>query len=209
VPKIVDHDERRDEIAIAACRAIAKRGLESVTLSDIAKEAGRTTGMLAHYYDNKWDLILGALRFMHVRLEQRLSQRLNGKTTLLELLQDALPTNAEHRAEAAAWLAFWTFAANRPDLLKRSAQIHSDWRALLKECLLRTQKDAKTWSNDAMEHVVSSIMLFMDGLYVKAITRPAMYTPAMQVALMGEHLDAVLAWVRSKRLRRRQPKRRA
>jgi AcrR family transcriptional regulator len=208
VPKIVDHDARREEIAIAACRAIAKRGLESVTLSDIAKEAGRTTGMLAHYYDNKWDLILGALRFMHVRLEQRLSQKLNGETTLLELLRDALPTNAEHRAEAAAWLAFWTFAANQPDLLKQSAQIHSDWRALLKQCLLRTQKDARHWPDEVMEHVVSSIMLFTDGIYVKAITRPATYTPAMQVTLMGEHLEAVLAWARSQRSSRRQTKKR-
>lgn len=198
MPKIVDHDKRRNEIALAACRAIAKRGLDSVTLSDIAKEAGRTTGMLAHYYTTKWDLILGALRFMHVRLEQRLSQKLDGETTLLELLQDALPTDAERKAEAAAWLTFWAFAANRPDLLKRSAKIHADWRALIRRCLLRTQNDAGAWPEETMEHVVSSIMLFTDGLYVKAITRPAMYTPKVQVALMREHLEALLAWVRSK-----------
>jgi hypothetical protein len=60
-----------------------------------------------------------------------------------------------------------------------------------------------------IEHVVSSIMLFTDGLYVKAITRPAMYTPAMQVTLMGEHLDAVLASARTRHPRRRKPLRRS
>jgi hypothetical protein len=59
-----------------------------------------------------------------------------------------------------------------------------------------------------MEHVVSSIMLFTDGIYVKAITRPGIYTPAMQVTLMGEHLDAVLAWARSQRSSRRRTKKR-
>ncbi|MEA2782389.1 MAG: hypothetical protein QOK29_3933 [Rhodospirillaceae bacterium] len=199
MPKIVDHDARRNEIALAACRALAKRGLDSVTLADIAKEAGRTTGMLAHYYPSKWDLILSALRFMHVRLEQRLSKKLVGETTLLELLQDALPIKVERRAEAAAWLTFWAAAASKPDLLKISAKTHEDWRSLIRRCVIETNHDAKDWPEDMIEHVVSSIILFMDGLYAKAMTCPAVYKPGVQIELMSRHLESLLMWVRSKR----------
>jgi TetR/AcrR family transcriptional repressor of bet genes len=198
VPKIVDHELRRNEIALAACKAIAKRGLEAVTLADIAKEAGCTTGMLAHYYANKWDLVLGALRFMHVRLDQRLSEKLSRETTLTELLRDALPINAAHKAEAAAWLTFWGSIASRPELLKNSREIHADWRNLVKRCVLGTNRDAGRWPADLLEDVVTSIILFMDGLYVKALTCAPKYPPRVQLGLLSQHLDALLAWARAR-----------
>jgi AcrR family transcriptional regulator len=197
VPKIVDHELRRKQIALAACKAIAKRGLEAVTLADIAKEAGCTTGMLAHYYANKWELVLGALRFMHVRLDQRLSAKLSRETTLIELLQDALPINGTHRAEAAAWLTFWASIASRPELLKNSREIHADWRNLVRRCVLGTNKDAVGWPGELLDDVVTSIILFMDGLYVKALTCAPKYPPPAQLRLLTQHLDALLSWARA------------
>ena len=64
VPKIVDHDERREELARAAVRAIDRLGLEGATMREIAKEAGYSTGILGHYFESKDDIVLGALRFM-------------------------------------------------------------------------------------------------------------------------------------------------
>ena len=40
MPKLVDHDIRRDQIAEAAGRVLATQGLESLTLRDIAREDG-------------------------------------------------------------------------------------------------------------------------------------------------------------------------
>jgi TetR/AcrR family transcriptional repressor of bet genes len=198
MPKIVDHDERRQEIALAACQAIAKKGLDAVTLADVAKEAHCTTGMLAHYFKTKWDVIIAALRLMHVRLEKRLSDRLRDQAIgLPDLLLDALPTTAEHRAESAAWLTFWGVAVSRPDLLKRTAKIHTDWRSLVRRCLLETTPGSSNWPNDLTEDVVSSIVFFMDGLYVKALTRPSMFPAREQVRLLRTHLDALLAWAKA------------
>jgi TetR/AcrR family transcriptional regulator, transcriptional repressor of bet genes len=194
MPKIVDHDERRQEIALAACQAIAKKGLDAVRLSDIAREAGCTTGMLAHYFTTKWDVILAALRLMHVRLERRLSDRLRDQEIgLADLLQDALPTTPEYRAESAAWLTFWGVAVSRPDLLKRTAQMHSDWRSLVRRCVLETTPAARTWPEELTEDVVSSIIFFMDGLYVKALTQPDLFPPKEQLRLWRAHIEALLS----------------
>jgi AcrR family transcriptional regulator len=195
MPKIVDHAERRQEIALAACRAIAKKGLDAVTLADIAREAGCTTGMLAHYFKTKWDVIIAALRLMHVRLEKRLSDGLkNQDIGLADLLEDALPTTPEHRAESAAWLTFWGVAISRPELLKRTVEMHSDWRLLVRRCVLATTAEARTWPDELIEDVVSSIIFFMDGVYVKALTRPTRFPAKEQVRLLRAHLKALLAW---------------
>ena len=60
MPKVVDHAERRDEIALVACRVVAAYGFERASMARIAREAGYTTGMLAHYFDSKQDIIIAA-----------------------------------------------------------------------------------------------------------------------------------------------------
>jgi AcrR family transcriptional regulator len=194
MPKVVDHSARRHVIALAACRAIAKYGLDSVTLVDIAGEAGQTTGMLAHYYKTKWDLILAALRLMHVRLESRLSERLEKGTGLIDLLQDALPIEAEQRSETAAWLTFWSAGLNRPDLLKWSAKMHTEWRSLIKRCLLETTPSARQWPEDLIDNAVSSIVIFMDGIHLKAMTRSSIYTSKVVTGLLRSHIESLILW---------------
>lgn len=203
MPKIVDHDKRRQEIALAACQAIAKNGLDAVTLLDIAREAGCTTGMLAHYFNTKWDVIIAALRLMHVRLEKRLSNGLNNQNVRLEeILKDALPTTPEHRAESAAWLTFWGVAISRPELLEQTDQMHSDWRSLIRRCVLETTAESRAWPDELIEDVVSSIIFFMDGVYVKTLTRGAMFPPTEQLRLLRAHVEALLAWADAEASRR-------
>ncbi|MBK7904923.1 MAG: TetR family transcriptional regulator [Proteobacteria bacterium] len=62
MPKAVDHDERREQIAHAACIVVANHGFEQATVVRIARAAGYTTGMLPHYFSSKQDILLAALR---------------------------------------------------------------------------------------------------------------------------------------------------
>ena len=42
--------QRRDEIAQVACKVVAQYGFEQATVVRIARAAGYTTGMVAHYF---------------------------------------------------------------------------------------------------------------------------------------------------------------
>jgi len=74
MPKIVDHEQRRDEIALVACRVVAEHGFDQATIVRIAREAGYTTGMVAHYYDTKQEIVIAALRLILRRIEERLTR---------------------------------------------------------------------------------------------------------------------------------------
>jgi len=74
MPKIVDHAGRRDEIALVACRVVAAHGFDGASMVRIAREAGYTTGMLAHYFDSKQDIIIAALRLILRRIDERLTR---------------------------------------------------------------------------------------------------------------------------------------
>ena len=88
MPKIVDHAQRRDEIALVACRVVAVHGFDGASMVRIAREAGYTTGMLAHYFDSKQDIISAALRLILRRIDERLRRPAEGAAgpDLLDLL---------------------------------------------------------------------------------------------------------------------------
>ncbi|MBY6274089.1 MAG: TetR family transcriptional regulator, partial [Bacillaceae bacterium] len=60
MPKIVDHEQRKERIAEACWRVILKRGMKGATVRNIAKEAGLSPGSLRHYFSSQGDLYLYA-----------------------------------------------------------------------------------------------------------------------------------------------------
>ncbi|MDY6897583.1 MAG: TetR/AcrR family transcriptional regulator [Cyanobacteriota bacterium] len=58
MPKIVDHEKYRKELLWKSFELFAQRGYASVTMREIAKELGVSTGTLYHYFPNKEALFL-------------------------------------------------------------------------------------------------------------------------------------------------------
>ncbi len=53
MPKIVDHDARREELLKPCLELFASRGFHAISMREIAKHLGVTTGTLYHYFDGK------------------------------------------------------------------------------------------------------------------------------------------------------------
>lgn len=58
MPKIVDHEKYRKELLWKSFDLFASKGYGSVTMREIAKELGVSTGTLYHYFPNKEALYL-------------------------------------------------------------------------------------------------------------------------------------------------------
>ncbi|NJL79674.1 MAG: helix-turn-helix transcriptional regulator, partial [Richelia sp. SM2_1_7] len=58
MPKIVDHEKYRKELLWKSFDLFAQKGYGSVTMREIAKELGVSTGTLYHYFPNKESLYL-------------------------------------------------------------------------------------------------------------------------------------------------------
>ncbi|HWW32549.1 MAG TPA: TetR family transcriptional regulator, partial [Steroidobacteraceae bacterium] len=128
MPKIVDHDRRRDEIALVACRVVAEYGFDQATIVRIAREAGYTTGMVAHYFDTKQEIIIAALRLILRRIEERLTAAAGqGEPELLALLTEALPVDATRFTECAFWTAFWGQVSADRRLKRINAWMHREY----------------------------------------------------------------------------------
>lgn len=58
MPKIVDHEQYRKELLWKSFDLFAQKGYASITMREIAKELGVSTGTLYHYFPNKEALFL-------------------------------------------------------------------------------------------------------------------------------------------------------
>src|SRR5437764_228820 len=89
MPKVVDWDARRDEVLAATWRVIARHGLAGTTVRKIAREAGYSAGVLAHYFSGKQDILGSALVLSHRRVGERMARSAAGLAGLAARLRRA------------------------------------------------------------------------------------------------------------------------
>jgi AcrR family transcriptional regulator len=196
MPKIVDHAQRRDEIALVACRVVAERGFEQASMVRIAREAGYTTGMLAHYFESKQDIIIAALRLILRRIDERLSRPLQQGTRpdLLGLLIEALPVDEQRRTECAFWTTFWGQVTADKRMKRINAWVHHEYMRLFERCLAQSWPQWPQWPPGTREQVLRSLVTFINGLTASAVANPGDWPAQKQILQLRLQLQLLQAW---------------
>lgn len=197
MPKIVDHEQRRDEIALVACRVVAEHGFDQTSMVRIAREAGYTTGMLAHYFDSKQDIIIAALRLILRRIEERLTgspaQAAEGPD-LLMLLTEALPVDEHRRIECAFWTTFWGQVPADKRLKRINSWVHREYLRLFERCLAQCWRDWPRWPQQLRDQVLRSVVTFINGLTASAVANPGDWPADKQIEQLRLQLQLLHAW---------------
>ncbi|MFF4414240.1 TetR/AcrR family transcriptional regulator [Streptosporangium sp. NPDC001559] len=123
MPRQVDHDRRRRQIAEAVWRLAVGGGLEEVTLRQVAAEAQVSARLLQYYFGTRADLLLGALKILNEDAEHRARERLAllGETPGMHaivrgVLLELLPVDEERRTRHLVYAAYFVRFLTDPDL---------------------------------------------------------------------------------------------
>ena len=140
VPKLVDHDVRRREIAQAVWAVIAERGIEGVTLRSVAAEAGVSVGRIQHYYASREELVRDSCRELLKAATQRF-EAVDDTTPvekLRRLVLGRIPTTPEFAIGTSIWLAYEAKSVDDPVIAELVQRGHAggvqEAAALLSEC---------------------------------------------------------------------------
>jgi len=199
MPKIVDHAKRREEIAHVACQVVASYGFQQATVARIARAAGYTTGMVAHYYESKQDIILAALRLILLRIEVRLTrERDSGEANLLSVLSEALAVDAQRFTECAFWMAFWGQVPAEPKLKRLNIWVHREYMRLFARCFAEHWPEWRVWPQSVREQVLRSVVTFINGLTAGAVTSPRDWPARRQIEQLGLQLELLRRWAKAR-----------
>ncbi|WP_305786516.1 TetR/AcrR family transcriptional regulator [Symbioplanes lichenis] len=128
MPKRVDHEVRRRQIAEAVWRIAATRGLQAATLREVATEAGVSVRLVQYYFATKDRLLADALHYLTRAMADRMRTRLRelgrppGPRDIMRIcLIEALPTDDESLMMARVHGAYYSAALADPSLASAAA----------------------------------------------------------------------------------------
>ena len=192
MPKDVDHDERREELLEAVWRVVARDGIERATIRAIAKETGWSSGVLAHYFADKDDIIGSALRLMYERIAARWDVKLaglGGLRALRELVLDNLPLDDERELETKFLMNYWSREIrggnHQPPPTRRAPMLIDLLTSLTREA----QGAGEIRSGEAAEDIAERLLGLIDGFSLHTLLDPERLTRERQVALVQQEFD--------------------
>jgi AcrR family transcriptional regulator len=190
MPKIVNHDQRRQVLGEAAWRVILRDGIDGATTRQIARESGYSAGVLSHYFESKDDILLEALRISHTIINERLGSILENQTgfeALRTFCYDAVPLYGEQARETQLEISFWSRALVKDSLRRVQLAESSYWRDILLDIIIGAQELGELVDGDPqiMTDVLAGLI---DGLSVHALLFPDRYDEKRLITLINAQL---------------------
>jgi AcrR family transcriptional regulator len=126
VPRRVDHDERRRQIADALVRTAATRGLHATGMREVAAEAGVSLRLVQYYFGTKQELLLAAMQQLAAQFSDRALARIRRmketgsparpRDVIAAILTEALPADDERRTLTLVYTAYLALSLTDPAL---------------------------------------------------------------------------------------------
>jgi len=191
MPKIIDHEKRKQLIAEATWRVISKQGMKGATVRNIAKEAGMSLGALRHYFPSQDRLLEFSMNLVKERVMKRIqmitASPMPPKEKVVSALMEIIPSNETTRAEMEVWMEF-VFHYRNSGLPEKGNDGIRDGIAhlinLLNSCgILKPNRD--------LDFEIERLYALIDGLAVHAVMEPDRLTAEKIRSTLERHLDEI------------------
>lgn len=167
MPKVGIQPLRRKQLIEATIAAIHEHGYADATLARIARNAGMSSGLIAHYFGGKDELLAATMRSLLTDLRRMVIDRLRAASSPIERVEAVVAANFDETQSVpevvAAWLAFWAQVPHEPELarLQRvySRRLRSNLRAALRPVGL---------AEADLDEVVEVLGCLIDGIWMRA-----------------------------------------
>jgi AcrR family transcriptional regulator len=194
MPKLVDHEQRRAELAAAVWTVIRRDGLERASVRNVAQEAGLSMGSLRHYFATQSELLCFAMQLVGDRARARiaaLEPAADPRRAAERLLHELVPLDDERRAEAEVWLAFTGRALVDPQQRAIHQGIHDQLNGACTTAITLLVDAGLTAEGLDVALEASRLHAVLDGLALHAVMRPTKLPPSRVVGVIARHLDAL------------------
>jgi AcrR family transcriptional regulator len=193
MPRQADHSERREAFAAAALRVIMRAGVAGLTVREVAKEAGFTTGALTHYFRSKDQVLIEASEYSARRVRPRMEKSALAESALVALRQvvgDALPTNREMKGMWRVWLGFWERSGYDPEVARVMRLRYAEWRGRLAAQLRRAQDQGELPATFDADLAAQELIALIDGIAVQVMLGTGRIPASRQREMVDDWIEA-------------------
>lgn len=163
VPRLIDRDQRRDELAQAVWRIVTRRGIGALSIREVAAEAGVSAGSLRHLFPTRDELVIAAAEQMLLGVRQRIGTLPRDISTLEfahRALAQTLPLDDVRRTEFAVNLALVAEEPAVPALTDIRRRTYDELRGLCRDLVIALRGGNDQGTEDAARR----LHVLVDGL---------------------------------------------
>lgn len=190
MPKFVDHDERRRELAGAVWRVIVRDGVAEVSIRSVAAEAGWSSGALRHYFATRAELLAFACERVIEQVTERLSALRpagSARDAVVEVLLQTMPVDESRHTEASIAFAFLALGLGDPELA-RVQRLH--FTSMYELCLRLVQQLVPDSGPADAQALAQRLHAVVDGLTVHVLA--GHLTTEAMVDQLTAHVDELI-----------------
>lgn len=189
MPKLIDHDQRREHIIDVTWALIVEGGIEAATMREIAAKAGFANGALKHYFPSKAKIVEGtfdrAMRIVGAGLNTEQGRGLAG---LRALSIAAIPRDEAAVTAGRVLMAYWEMSLANEEMRDRYEAFLADWRGLILRYLAEGRADGDIVTPTPDEVLVDELVLLTAGANIMTLVGRRFTT----LELVERHLDDFL-----------------
>lgn len=157
-------------------KCIARKGMSSTTLSDVATEAGLSQGIVNLHFESKENLLTETLASLAGEYREKFDKALAnaGETPadkLLAIMEHDLRPSICNRAKLAIWFAFWGEVKSRPTYQRMCAEWDKRYDDVVAELCDEIIAEG-SYQNVSSQSVAYAIASMINGLWLSCLISP-------------------------------------
>lgn len=192
MPRQVDPEQRRHDVARAVWRVVRRSGLAHASVRAVAQEAGLSAGSLRHYFGEQRELQAYAFELINDRAYERLravDMTAPVRERIENMMWALMPVTPEQVEEEQVRLAFLVEARTAPEL----ARIVRDDRAvavdLTREAITGLRDTGHADPGIDVKSATVELLALLDGLAQAAALDPDTMTGPLLKSTVTRWLD--------------------
>jgi len=182
---------RRRQMIDATIRTIHEVGFPRTSLAQVARRAGVSQGLVAHYFRDKAGLLEATMRHIAAELKAEVVQHRRGLRDPCARLEAVLEANFSERSFApeslSAWVAFWGQTHRNPQLGRIQRVLRVRLKSNLAYDLRQLLPDAEA------RRIAQGLSIFVDGLSLRTAMGERALDRQTARAFAFDYLDTELA----------------
>lgn len=191
MPKIVDHDERRQEYVAALWRLVERDGASAVSVRSVADEAGVSKTNISYYFPSIVDLLAAAVEELVDATRRRLGTM--DLTTVdldqaVKLIMLTIPDSPARRRQSEVWLTLVAGRGSDPRTDALLADLNRRVRSGVAQWLKLFSTHGLVGTGRDLDLEATRLHALIDGLSLQTMNDMKMMPPSRIRSVVTHHL---------------------
>lgn len=193
-PRTASRERRRRQLINATLKCIARKGMSSMTLGDVAREAGLSAGIVNLHFKSKDNLLNETLRYLADEYRSRFDKTLeragsDPAVRLRAVVELDFKPSICNRQKLSVWFAYWGEVKSQPAYRRICDELDQYYDDVIEKLCAAIIEDGGYRGVSA--HTAAEALTSMsNGLWLSCLISTAGWD-------RGAALDAVMSYLRN------------